>query len=113
MRKSELLDQPLQSLRLLEGVQVLALDVLDQRHRERRLIGDVAHERGHFTQARLLRGAPSPFAGDDLEAAALDGPHENRLHDALLLDRERQLGKRRRIHFRPRLITAPAQPVEG
>jgi hypothetical protein len=39
VREAEVLDQALQALRFLQRVQVLALDVLDQRHRERRLIG--------------------------------------------------------------------------
>jgi hypothetical protein len=39
VRHTEFVDQPLQSVRLLERIQVLALDVLDQRERKRRLVG--------------------------------------------------------------------------
>ena len=74
-------------LRLLERIQVLALDVLDQRERERRLIGNVLHERRDLAQPCLLRRAPAALAGDDLEAAAIDGPHEDRLHHPLLANR--------------------------
>ena len=42
MREPELVDEALQALRLLERIQVLALDVLDQRERERGLVRHVA-----------------------------------------------------------------------
>src|SRR5206468_3943498 len=41
-------------------------------------------------QAGELRGAPAPFAGDDLKPIA-DPPHYDRLDDAIGLDRLREL----------------------
>ena len=47
-------------------------------------------------------------AGDDLEAPAVDRPHQDRLHDPLLADRERELVERRAVHARARLVLARA-----
>ena len=70
--QAEFVDQPREAVRLLERIQILALDVLDQRQRERRLIGHRLHERRHSFESRALRRAPAALAGDDLEAAAVD-----------------------------------------
>jgi hypothetical protein len=40
-----------------------------------------------FDKTRLRCGAPTPLARDDLEPAALDRAHQNRLHDALRANR--------------------------
>ena len=53
--QAELLGQPLQAARFLERIQVLALDVLDQRHRRRGLVGHVAHEHRHGVEAGQAR----------------------------------------------------------
>src|SRR5215470_13834569 len=90
--ESELLDQPLQALRFLERVEILALDVLDQREGEGSLIGDRADERGDFLESRALRGAPAPLAGYYFIPPSLDRPYEDRLHHALRLDRFGKLG---------------------
>ena len=58
----------LQAARLLERVEVLALDVLDQRHRRRGLVGHVAHQHRHVVEAGEPGGADAPLAGDDLVA---------------------------------------------
>ena len=42
------------------------------------------------SQARFPRGAPAAFAGDQLVAARLPRPHDDRLQEALLLDRARR-----------------------
>ncbi len=62
--QSKLGDQACDSLRLLERIEILALDIFDQRQRQRGLIRNVAHQRGHFLQSRALRSAPPPFTGD-------------------------------------------------
>ena len=65
----EFVDQALQRLRLFERVEVFALDVLDQRHREHgAVVGHLAHDRRDFVQAGELRRAPAALAGDDLVA---------------------------------------------
>ena len=80
----ELVGEPLIAEALFHGIEVLALDVLDERELElllRRVLRNVAHDDGHFEQTGPLRGAPPALAGDD--AVAVRGrPHQNRLDDA-------------------------------
>ena len=66
VREPEFLDEPVQRARLLDGVQVLALNVLDQRHRDGGLVGNVANDGRDRLQARHLRGPPAALAGHDL-----------------------------------------------
>ena len=62
----ELLHQSLQALGFFQRVQVLALDVLDQRHHRCRFVRDLLDEHRYFVQAGQLGGAETPLAGDDL-----------------------------------------------
>ena len=71
--QTELLDQPAQGARLLQRIQVLALNVLDERHRDRRLIGHIADDRRYFRDSRHLRRAPAALAGDDFVALGFAG----------------------------------------
>ena len=76
MGQVELVDQAMQRLRFLERVEVFALDVLDQRHRDHGAVVDDAHHRRDLGQSGLQRRAPAAFAGDDLVglAAAAGAP---------------------------------------
>ena len=56
------------ALRLFHRVEVFALHVLDDRDLERVAVADIDRHDRHLVQAGELRGAPAPFAGDDLEA---------------------------------------------
>ena len=67
----EALDQLAIAGRLLDGVEIRALHVLDDRKLENFLVGEFAHDDRHRVQAGLLRRAPAALAGDDLVAAAL------------------------------------------
>jgi hypothetical protein len=51
VRELEFVDQPLQALRLLQRVEVFALDVLDQRHHRGGFVGHLAHQHRHLAQA--------------------------------------------------------------
>jgi hypothetical protein len=46
----ELVDQPLQALRFFQRVEVLALDVLDQRHHGGGFVGHMAHQHRNLVQ---------------------------------------------------------------
>jgi hypothetical protein len=109
----ELVDQAMHALRFLQRIEVFALDVLDQRHRERRLVGDLAHDDRHFLQAGQARGAPATLAGDDLVALGVDRTHEDRLHQALYLDRGGELAERGLVHPGARLVLPRLQPVDA
>jgi hypothetical protein len=115
VRELELGDQALQALRLLQRVQVLALQVLDQRHHRGGLVGHLAHQHRHFFEPGQARGAHAAFAGDDLVAPLgrrADGPHQHRLHHALRLDALGQLVERALVHARAWLVLAGLQAFE-
>ena len=109
VREVELADQALHALRFLERVQVLALDVLDQRHRQRRRVRNLLDEHRDFGEAGHLRRAKAALARDDLVAIGSDRAHEDRLHHALGADRVREFGERLRVHARARLVLARLQ----
>ena len=66
LRITVLVDELLVAERLLERVEVGALNVLDDGKLERLLVGDVMNDDRHVVQAGLLRRPPAPLAGDDL-----------------------------------------------
>ncbi len=87
-----IVDQPFISLRLLDGVEIAPLDILDQRDFQRLLVAEFTHDRRNLVQPRLLRRTPTPFAGHDLEAVAMR-PDDDRLDDAARRDRFGQLSQ--------------------
>ena len=70
LRQVEFVGQAPVGLRFLDRIQILALDVFDQRDLEHLVVGDVAIDDGDLEQAGALRGAPPALAGDDLGAVA-------------------------------------------
>src|SRR5207253_4097002 len=90
LRQPVLLDQALVRLRLLDRVEVLALDVLDQRDLERLVVGDLANHHGQLTQPRLLRRPPSALAGDEHVPVAVPSDDQGQQH-SLAADGLRQL----------------------
>src|SRR5262249_49190910 len=99
-------------LRLFEGIQILALDIFDQRERERSLIGHRANQGRNLFEARALGRAPAAFTGDDLEVSSVDRAHQDWLHDALRLDRFGELRERGFVASRAWLIAAGANLVD-
>ena len=79
--------------RFLQRIEIAALDVLDDRQFERFGVADVEHDDRNFMQARALRRAPAPLAGDDLVVVGAARPHHDRLDDAALADRVGELRK--------------------
>jgi len=114
----EFVDQALQRLRFLQRIEVFALDVLDQRHRDHGAVIDHPHHCRDFTQAGTLRGAPAAFAGDDFVGAATASvgagvlAHDNRLDHALCLDRCREFIELGIVHRTPRLELARHHRVD-
>ena len=64
LRQVKFVNQALESVRLLDGVKILALEVLYQRHFQRHFFRDVADDDRNAEQARALCCAPAAFAGD-------------------------------------------------
>src|ERR1051325_11701466 len=72
----------------------------------------MAHDRRDGFEARELRRGPAAFARDDFEVAAFEPAHDDRLHDALRLDRRGKLIERFLVHVRARLVFAALEHVE-
>jgi len=85
VRHLEFIDQALHARRLFHRIQVFALDVLDERHYQCRIVRHLAHYRGHLRQPGDLRRAPAALTSDELIAAA-DGAHDYGLEQALRAD---------------------------
>ena len=83
-----------------------------ERHLEQPLaiaVGDVLDDDRDAGELGALRGAPAALAGDDLIALArgqraFDPADDDRLNDAVGLDRSRELVESRIVHVRARLI---------
>ncbi len=65
---AELIDQALIGLRFLNGIEILALDILDQGDFQRLGLAEVADNGRNAMELRLLGRAPASLSGDDLEA---------------------------------------------
>src|SRR5439155_14645234 len=90
LRQAMLLDQPLVRLRLLDRVEVLALDVLDQRQLEGLLLRDLPDHHRQLAQAGPLRRPPPPLAGDQ-HVAVVRAADDERQEHAFAADRLGQL----------------------
>jgi hypothetical protein len=90
MRHRERIDELSRGKGLIDRIQILTMQILDERERKRCEIGGVPHDRRHALQAGHARCVPSSFAGDDLESPAAELADEQWLNDALGLHR---LGK--------------------
>ncbi len=73
---------------LLDGVEIGALDILDDGEFERLGVGHLAHHHRHVVELGHLGRAPAPLARDDLELIchALHRAHQDGLQNALLAD---------------------------
>jgi hypothetical protein len=112
VRHRELVNQALQTERFLERVEVLALDVLDQRHGQRGFVRDMPDQGRHLAQACHLRRSPAPLAGNDFVTVIADRAHKDRLHEPLHPDRRRQFFERSRVHLRARLVFPGLQAID-
>src|SRR5690606_34919301 len=115
VRHVELVDQALERTRLLERIQVLALDILDQRDGDRGLVRDIPDHGRDLLETCELRGAPSTLARNDLVARlarTLQRPDDDRLHDALLTNRIGELRQRLLAHVDARLVAAALEQVD-
>src|SRR5262249_57545740 len=99
------LGEPAVGVRLIDRIEVLALDVFDERHLEQRSFlpgDDLADDDRHAQEAGLLRSAPTTLAGDDVKAITAS-PHHNWLNDAVRLNRSRHIIQPRLVHLSSRL----------
>ena len=99
----ELVDQLAVGERLVDRVEVRALDVLDERDLELVAVRELADERGDALEAREAGGAHAALAGDELVAVEGLGD-EDRLEHAVLADARRELLERRVVDAAARLV---------
>ena len=83
LAEPELLDELAVGVGRLERVEVLALEVLDERELELLAVGELADDGRDALEAGGLGGAEAPLAGDELVAVDRLGD-EDRLEDAVL-----------------------------
>ena len=83
LRMTELVEQPLIGLRFLDRVEILPLDILQQRDLQRLAVAIVADDDGDFVQPRALRRAPAAFASHDLIIVAVRADDDRLDHPAL------------------------------
>ena len=109
----EVLDQRRAGARLVDRIEVLADDVLDQRHLQPLGPLGLADDRRHLLEAGLLGRAPAALAGDQLVAAVGEGADEQRLDDAAGLDRRRQAAERLGVEALARLVRVRLDQVDS
>ena len=75
------------------GVEVLAVEVLDERLLDDGEVVGLADDGRDGVEAGPAAGPPAALAGDELEPPALERAHQDRLEHADLADRRGQLGR--------------------
>ncbi len=88
----------------VERRQVLALEVLDDRDLERRVVVDLFDQGGDGLESGETRRAPATLAGHDLVGVRSERADEDRLEDAVLADRRRELVECFRFEDEARLL---------
>src|ERR1700683_3797142 len=86
----EFVGEPLERACLFDGIEILALEVLNQRHLQRHLIANIPNNGRHPIKLAPLRGSPPAFAGDQLVAVS-DSSNDEGLNNAAGADRARKL----------------------
>jgi len=105
LREREFLDETRVGFGFLDGVEVGALEILDERELEHVAVAGLAHDDRQRVESRLTRRAPAAFASDEL-VLAVDQPHDERLDDAALFDGVDQLVEFLRLEILARLERA-------
>ncbi|MGB8438214.1 MAG: hypothetical protein WCE26_02400 [Candidatus Acidiferrales bacterium] len=101
----EFVNQALKGVGLLDGVEILALEVLNEGHFERHFLGHVADYNRHTAEAGSLGGAPPALAGNQLIAIS-DASDDERLDDSTRANRAGELVERFLAEAGARLVGA-------
>jgi hypothetical protein len=98
LRQPELVNEALIALRLLKGIEVGALEILDERKREHGPVVELMNDGGNLCPAQTSNGSQPPLSCDELPAPAWLRAHRNGLKEPIGLDRRfefRKLGFRK------------------
>ena len=105
LRHAELLHEQLIAFGFLDRVEVLSLEVLDQRELHDLALPCLEHHCGDLFQPCEAGGTPAALAGDDLVIAVLfAAAHGDRRDDAVQADALRQLLERLLVKDLARLV---------
>ena len=96
--------QPGERVRTIDRVELLALDVLDERLDVRAVVVGVDDDRGDVLQAGAARRTPATLAGDDLIAVLAAAAHPDRLEHTVHADAAGQLLETARVDATARLV---------
>ena len=111
LREVKFFHQAVECARLLDGIQILALNVFDERELERLLVAYFSQDNRHAQKLRALRSAPSALSRDELVSRA-DLSHNERLDDSARANGLRQFLECRFRKSRSRLIRARIDQVD-
>ena len=110
--ETEFLGKPRVGGGLFDGIEPLALEILDEGQFQDLLIACLADDDGGFCQADLERGTQAAFASDQLVLPG-DEPDDQRLDDATLTDRVNEFTELLLAELGTGLKRAGNDPVEG
>ena len=94
------------ALGLFNGVQILALQVFNERQLHCLAVVRLDDDGGHLRQTGKPRSPPAAFAGNDLIVARGELAHGQGLNDAVFADGVRQIGERGVVKMLARLTGA-------
>src|SRR6266516_5546286 len=103
MRCAEVIEQLLVGSRLLKRVELLPLQILDQRIPEQVIVRGTPDDSRDVRQPGSLTGPPAPLAHDDLVVSRHDGTDDDWLQQAHCADRVSQLFERVLVEYLARL----------
>ena len=105
LRELEVIHQHLVAVCFFQRLQILTLQVLNQRQLHHFAVRQVADNRRYGRQPCHARSTPASLTRNDLIAAGKQWAHQDRLQNAVLRNRIRQFGHRAVIKALARLRT--------
>jgi hypothetical protein len=111
--QAKLVDELLVGQGFFQGVQVGALDVLDEGDFQHGLGGGLFDDDGQFGEAGALAGAPAALAGNEGVLAAAGVVDNEGLDEAVFADGVGQFLQRFFVHMAARLVGVGADGVDG
>ena len=102
--QTELLDEPLEAIRLLKEIQIAPLQILNEGDHRRVLPVRVDEQAGYIGQSGDARRPQPPLPCDQFIATVPCPPHGQRIEHAVLTDTLCERGDRLRVEISPRLI---------
>jgi hypothetical protein len=106
LRVAELLDQALKRRGFFKRIEILPMQIFDQRHLDGLLVVERLDDRWNFLQSNSLCRSPPSLSGDQLIDPVGDRAHDHRLDHAQMLDGRFELFQRALVDRLARLVSA-------